>query len=682
MVHIGYWSLVLAALCAGYALILSVWGLTTRTGKWMVNIVRAMYAVMGFLTLAVLSLLILLVQHDFEVRYVASYTNRALPLVYVLSALWAGQEGSLLFWGWLLALCSSVFIWRNAAAAVPTPSPAKRGTIKGLPSALVERLVFCTALASVLGVFLILLLGLANPFEWLPSAPLDGNGLNPLLQNFYMAIHPPILFIGYAGFIVPFALSFAALSTGTLNTDWLKTARRWTLFAWYFLGIGIILGAHWAYLELGWGGYWVWDPVENASLIPWLTGTALVHTIVMQRRKGGVKVWTLGLCILTFALCIFATFVTRSGMINSVHAFGESSIGYYFLGFLLVVALTAIGLLIVRWNTLHTTLSVASVISKESSFLLMNQLLVGLGVAVLYGTLFPFFNELLTGRKIVVDAKFFNRITIPVGLVILVLIGICQRIPWKKTVVPSMTKQIGLPLGAAFGGMIVLFLLGVKHLLTLLTCWFGLFIVFTIVADVSAALRQRFGRKATDISSGTVLLNTLAAQKRLYASYIFHLGVVLVYLGIAVSSAYKLQQETTLKPGESITVGGLRFQYGQLQMTQDAQKVSVSANLTVYRQDKAVTTLRPQKQLFGEGEKAQMVTEIGLHSSLARDIYVILVGWQDDQSATFTIILHPLILWIWIGGFFLFTIGFIVAMLPSRQAQLHEEKEQQQMVAS
>lgn len=702
MAQLGYMFLVAAALCAGYAVMMCGLGLAQRTGKWLVNSVWALHAVTGLLTAAVLSLLILLVQHDFQVRYVASYTSRALPLVYVFSALWAGQEGSLLFWGWLLAICSSIFLWKNPASETSAAPAKKRKTAQHLPVPVIERLVFGLTVASVLGFFLGLLLSLTNPFERLPSAPVDGNGMNPLLQNLYMAIHPPILFIGYAGFIVPFALAFAALSTGALSVEWLNTARRWTLCAWYFLGTGIILGAHWAYLELGWGGYWAWDPVENASLIPWLTGTALLHTLAFQRRKGavrhaghtmtvgdtvhivtephqhsqgGMQIWLVFLSILTFALCIFATFVTRSGMINSVHAFGESVIGYYFLGFLLVVALAATGLLIARWKNLHSNLSVAAVVSKETSFLLTNQLFLGLGAAVLYGTLFPFFTELFTGRKIVVDAQFFNRITIPVGLLLLLLIGLCQRIPWKLPATPARLKLIGLPLGAALVGSVLLFLLGVKHVLTLVTCWFGLFVVCTIIADVFAALRQRLRQKTPETSVGSVLRNLWTSHKRVYTAYIFHVGMALVYVGIAISSAYKIQQEATLKPGESVTVGDLSFQYGQLHMGQDAQKVSVSADMTVFRNERVVAVVMPQKQFFGEGESEQMTTEVGLHSSLTRDIYVILSGWKEDQTATFTILLHPFILWIWIGGFFIFTLGFLLTILPARPmtSQLDEQ---------
>ncbi len=699
MAQIGYFSFILALFCVCYGIVTSLLGLKTSKKQWHRSAAYALHGVTLLFTTAVMILLALLLQRNFQIQYVASYTNLALPTVYLFSALWAGQEGSLLFWGWLISLCSSVFIWKNPLDSTHSQKPQKTNEDQPPPrqnTAESEQTAYTLiALAVVLGFFLILLLVMANPFERLDFVPQDGKGMNPLLQNLYMAIHPPLLFIGYAGFIVPFALAFGILGTGTIKAEKLNTIRRWTLFAWYFLGMGIILGAHWAYLELGWGGYWAWDPVENASFIPWLTGTALLHTLALQRRKGLLKLWNIFLCILTFALCIFATFVTRSGMIESVHAFGESAIGYYFLAFLTLIFLVMACLLVIRWQRFRTQSVIEvfeskeengilrnplfrvlfrinrsfrglcmAVFSKEGSFFLMNQLFMGLSVAVMYGTLYPFFMEILTGKKITVDTIFFNRISIPVGLVLLALIGICQRIPWKNTPSKVLAKHLLIPCGMALTISMLLYVSGVRHVLTVLTCWIGLFVVFTMLLDMGETLGRRFRNKTSAESSGALVLRTLSANKRLYAAYIFHFGIVLMYLGIAVSSAYKIDQEATLRPGASVTVGDVRFQYGELRMAEDPRRVAVAADITVYRNEQQIAVLNPQKHFYGEGEDSQMTTEIGLHTSLQNDLYVILAGWKDDQTATFYFIINPMIIWIWVGGFLVCTLGIIVVVLP------------------
>jgi cytochrome c-type biogenesis protein CcmF len=501
--------------------------------------------------------------------------------------------------------------------------------------------------------------------------------MNPLLQNPYMAIHPPVLFIGYAGFIVPFVLSFAALCTGRIDDDWIKQVRRWALFSWYFLGIGIVLGAHWAYLELGWGGYWAWDPVENASFIPWLTSTALIHTLILQKRRGLLRIWNIFLSVLTFSLCIFGTFITRSGIISSVHAFGQSSIGYYFLTFLAIVFAGTGGLIVSRWKKLRSSSEEESLLFKEGMFFLTTQIFMGLSFAIFLGTMYPFFSELFTGTKITTDASaaFFNRISIPVGLVLLGLMGICQPIPWKKTSLNTLQKQFLIPFGITLIGTILLFVFGVRHLIALLTCGLGLLVITTIGDDIRNTFSRRRGRERSSTSSMTLLIKTLVAQRRRYAAYIFHLGVVFVYFGIAMSSAYQREQEVRLRPGESSTLGNIRFQYEQLKMYEDAQKTVVFAEVTMFKNDKKITTVRPEKRFYGsDSNNTQTTTEIGLHSSLKEDIYVILAGWQEDRTATFTLLVNPLIIWIWIGGFFVFTIGIVMVMFSGARRKANEKE--------
>lgn len=644
MVQIGYLSFVLALLCVVYIIVKSVFELKNYATPWKVSTTQGLYAITGFLTLAIGILLYLLLQRDFQTLYVANYTSRALSTVYVISALWAGQEGSLLLWGWLLAVCGLVFILQY------------RKKTEG--ELAYEHII----LAITIGFFLILLIFIANPFEQLSFVPEDGKGMNPLLQNLYMAIHPPILFVGYAGFAIPFVLAFAALFAGKIDDEWLKSVRSWTLFSWYFLGMGIMLGAHWAYLELGWGGYWGWDPVENASLIPWLTSTALIHTLILQRTRGMLKIWNLILSILTFSLCILATFITRSGVIDSVHAFGESVIGYYFLTFLLIIFLSATGLILYRWKQLKEIYDLQSLLSKEGNILLTNHLFMGLGVAVLYGTLYPFFSELFSKQKVVVETVFYNRVSIPVGLAILALLGICQLIAWRKASWENLRKRFLLPFQIALVGLVILSVLGLRHIPTLITCGLGIFVCATIFSDIWKTITRR--RTPSPQAQQKTFFTIMSAQRQHYAGYIFHIGVVLMFAGIAVSAAYQREKEVKLAPGESATLGDITFQYEDLNAQDNEQGGMVSAEVSIHKKEKHIATVVPQKRFYGEPPDWQVTTEIGLHTSLLSDIYVILQGWQDDKTALFTFIINPLILWIWVGGFLMFTIGIIFEILP------------------
>ncbi len=645
MTEIAYFSLILGLFCAVYTIGVSIVGLTSKERvKWFKSAENGLWAIAGLFSFAMFMLLYFLLQRNFQLEYVASYTDIHLSLPYVISALWAGQQGSLLFWGWILAICSVVFLLQR----------------HGLTDR--ERSFVYSALALTLGFFLILLIFVANPFAKLDFIPADGQGMNPLLQNVYMAIHPPVLFIGYAGFVIPFVLSLSALCAGTVNENWLKYVRGWTLFSWYFLGIGIILGAHWAYLELGWGGYWAWDPVENASFIPWLTSTAMIHTLIVQKRRGMMRLWNLFLSILTFLLCIVATFITRSGMIDSVHAFGESVIGFYFLAFLGLFFVITIALIIVRWSTLRSTYEIPSLLSKDGSFIFTNQLFMGLGFAVLYGTMYSFFSQVLGGRKVTIDANFYNRISIPVGLIILGLMAVCQLLAWKSESLDSLGKKILTPAIGTTAATAALWIVGIHDWLALVTCAFSIFILISICLETGSTLIQR--AKTWQQPFGQVLLTTITAQKPRYVGFMMHAGTALLYIGIAISSTYKLEDEVRMVPGQSASLGGYDFLYEGLSIEEDAQKATVSADVVLSKGDKTIATIVPEKRFYGEGERQQITTEIGLRTSLIRDIYVILAGWEEDQTATISFIIYPLIIWIWIGGFFVYTLGMIIAVLP------------------
>src|SRR5918995_557935 len=404
------------------------------------SVIRSVYAISGCLLVASLALWKGLVSHDLNIEYVASSTSRTLPPYYIFSAFWAGQKGSLLFWGVVLSLFASA-----AQLLTPRRYAHLMPYVAGVTSA-------------VIAFFVSVMVFAADPFERLSFVPADGRGLNPQLQNVGMVIHPPMLYLGYISITIPFAFAVAALLSRRLDTGWIHAIRKWTLISWLFLSIGITLGMWWAYVELGWGGYWAWDPVENASLLPWLTMTAFLHSVMVQEKRGMLKRWNLALVVGTFLLSIFGTFITRSGVIASVHSFTQSNVGYFFLGFLAVAGILAFTLLYTRWPSLKAEVQLESVLSREAAFLFNNLLFVGIAFSVLWGTLFPILSELVRGSKITVGPPFFNRVNVPLGLLLLGLTGIGPLIAWRKASPGNLRRQFTWPV--ASGVVTLLGLLG------------------------------------------------------------------------------------------------------------------------------------------------------------------------------------------------------------------------------
>jgi len=634
MILLAQFSLVVAILCAAYAAIAAIVALRKHSAQWLASAVHAVIALAGSVTLAEFLLFYFLLSRDFRLAYVVRYVNLALHPIYLISALWAGQEGSLLFWVWMLAIFAVVSL-RNAQRNNILHQYGLRRIppdLRYLRSFSAEHSFSVLVCAIVLGFFLIVLAVHANPFSVLPSPPLNGNGLNPLLQNFYMVSHPPLLFIGYAGFGVAFVLAFSALCTGRISKEWVTTMRRWVLFSWYFLGMGIILGARWAYLELGWGGYWDWDPVENSSLIPWLTSTALLHALILQQRKGVFARWNIFLSIITFQLCVFGTFITRSGVLDSVHAYAQSPSGRYFLIFLLGSMSAMVGLFLYRWRHFQHPPFQTALLSKENSFFLTNQLLMGLSFAVLYGTIFPILAALF-GKNVVIEEAFFTRISIPLGLVILGLIGVCQGLPWKQFAghVEYTTFLVPIVLSLLLVGG--LRLTGVTDWLVLLSCGLGGMVAATMLQNLKQFVRP-------------------------FA--LFHLGIAILLVSIAVSSTYKQEQTAKLYPGESFSFGHIRFHYLEKRIDENAERGLLAAVIELYNKDRFIATVTPEKRFYGDHDSPQTTTEVGLYSSLQEDIYVVLDGWDEDDRAYFTFIVSPLILWLWIGGLGGFTLGMLL----------------------
>jgi cytochrome c-type biogenesis protein CcmF len=641
MTQFGYTFILLALGCAAYAVIAAVLGARRKQQDIVDTGHNAAIAVTGFLTLAMLALLQALLTDNFQVEYVASYSNRALPTFYKFTSLWAGMKSSLLFWGWMLSVFSLICIIsyrRQQALLMP----------------------YVTAVMMAVAAFFIAMVAfVTNPFEMLPQAPPDGRGLNPLLQHWAMVIHPPVLYLGYVGFTVPFAFAIAALLTGQTGNEWLKITRRWTIIPWFFLGIGMMLGGKWAYMELGWGGYWAWDPVENAAMMPWLIGTAFVHSVMIQEKKNMLRVWNMVLIILTFTLCIFGTFLTRSGVISSVHSFTQSSLGPLFLGFVGVIATFSFTLLGLRLQLLKTTVRMESVVSRESAFLLNNVVFLGACFAVFWGTLFPVVSEAVRGVKITVGPPWFNAVLVPISLILLLLTGIGPLVAWRKSSPEYLKKMFLLPGLGALLTLVILVIFGVRHLYALISFALCVFVTVTIAAEFHRGAIAR--RHANNESYPVALWRLLMKNRRRYGGYIVHFGMVLIFMGVT-GAAFTQEIQGQVKPGEALHLRNYELVYQDTRYLKDANKEAIESTMIVKRDGRILDTIYPQKHFYIVQQ--QPTTEVALFSNLREDLYVVLGEHNPEtNAATFHAYLNPLVSWVWIGGMIL-TIGTLITLLP------------------
>ncbi len=643
MADIGYIVLVMAFLINLYGMVAGVLAHRWRRADLVESARRGLYAYGLLLTIATFALWYLLLTDDFRVKYVAEHSERALPLLYKFSALWGGQEGSLLFWSFILGL------YIMAAA---TWLREKHPELNAYVYAILHGVAFF---------FMVLLLFAANPFTLLPVTPADGSGLNPLLQNYWMVLHPVGLYLGYIGFTIPFAYAMATLITGHVGNAWVRTIRRWTLVPWMFLSLGILMGSQWAYMELGWGGYWAWDPVENASFMPWLTGTAFLHSIMIQERRGMLKVWNVILIFLTFWLTIFGTFLTRSGIIESVHAFALSNIGPMFFVFLAILLLGFLYLLFTRWPALRSENELDAMLSRESAFLLNNVIFSVIAFTTLFGTTWPIFSELLVGDKLVVSAPFFNRVNGPIFAVLLVLIGVGPLLPWRRATWAVLRHQLQWPLLGSLVTVVGLALVGERRPLPLLG--------WAIVALVTVSILQEYVRgvqarmAATGERPWTALARLLRRNARRYGGYIVHLGVVLAAIGIIGNHFYQVENEGALRVGEALTIGPYRLVYQGLYERRQSNHTQIVSRLAVYRGDTFVGVLEPTRNLYDKRPE-QPTTEVAVRVSPLEDLYVVLAGWeQGGEIASFKVYINPFMVWLWIGGFVMI-LGTLVAMWP------------------
>jgi cytochrome c-type biogenesis protein CcmF len=659
MAEIGFYLLYVGLTLAALGVAASIMGAVTHSRSLIVAGERSSLVVTALLTVAMALLALLFLTDDYSVKYVAEHSSVSTPALYKFTALWGGQSGSLLLWVWIQSLYTAGVVLTN-----------RRKNRDLLPYA-------NAVLTTITGFILVTLCFASNPFLRLASPPADGAGLNPLLQNSMMAIHPPTLYVGYVGFSVPFAFAMAALITGHLGDTWIRTVRRWTLFTWFVLGTGIILGSWWAYLELGWGGYWAWDPVENASLMPWLIGTAFLHSVMIQERRRMLKVWNMILVSLAFALSILGTFITRSGIISSVHSFAQSSVGYFFLFFLLAVIFAATALILYRLPELSSKNRIESIASKESSFLFNNVLLVGITFAVLWGTLFPILSEWVRGTKITVTTSWFNHFNVPLGLALLALTGIGPLLAWRKTTMVLLVRNFRLPLAVTILSSILMFALGVREIAATVSYTFCIFVVACTAVEFmhGAAARQRLHKEGVMAA----MLNLVAHNKRRYGGYIVHVGIVLIFMGITGSSVFQSEGTYTVAPGETFNLGRYQMTFQQVVFSQTDRADSYVATVDVARDNVPVTTLTPAREFF-PSFRNQPASEVDIHHTLTEDLYLVLLSAADDGSATFKGYLNPLVSWIWLGGIVLI-FGGVITMLPdvrerrfAYQASLEEER--------
>ncbi len=642
MADLGTLCLLLALVTSAWAVVASYNGWRARLGELVLSAERAVHATWVLVALAVVSLEYCIFTDRFDLEYVASYSNRALPAVYKITALWGGQAGSLLFWEFILITYAAVIVLTN-----------RRRNRVLMP-------LVVTTLLTVSTFFLGLVNFLARPFLRLASAPEDGAGLNPQLQNPFMAIHPPCLYLGYVGLTLPFAFAMAALATGRLDDTWFRTTRRWTILSWFFLGTGILLGGWWAYVELGWGGYWAWDPVENASLIPWLTCTAFLHSVMIEERKKMLRVWNLALVIMSFLLAILGTFITRSGVISSVHSFTKSNVGPVFAGFLGFAVLLSVGLLLHRVPALKSTHRLDSFVSRESTFLFNNLLLVGAAFAVLWGTLFPILSEAVRGVKITVGPPFFNEVMVPIAFALLTLAGICPVIAWRRASPDRLLEKIQIPFWSLLGGAGALLLFGVRDVYALVSFSLATFVIATTAMEFYWGARAR--QRVSGRGFGASLLGLVDRNKRRYGGFVVHLGFVLILIGVTGSSAFKQEATASLKRGESFSVGRYRMVFQDMVSDDNANREFMGARLAVFDGDRAAGTLVPGQNFYKAGQNPS--TEVDIRSTLRDDLYLILTGFEPQEGrATLKAYLNPLVNWIWIGGGVLI-LGAWFAMLP------------------
>ncbi|PYR91097.1 MAG: cytochrome C biogenesis protein [Acidobacteria bacterium] len=664
MAQIGQFALALAWVVTAYSIVASLLGIRLKHDNLIASGRNAALGTFVCITTAIACLGYLFAVSDFSIKYIAAHSNRDLPIYFKVSSIWGGQEGSLLFWGWLLTAYSALVIvqnWRKHSAMMPYVVAVLMGTS-----------FFFTSMH----------LFIVNPFNQtvflqsdaspLPFVPRDGTGLNPLLQDPYMVIHPPMLYLGFVGFAVPFAFAIAAMITKQLGDTWIRTTRRWTMVAWMFLSIGIMLGGKWAYHELGWGGFWAWDPVENASMMPWLIGTAFLHSVMVQEKKGMLKVWNMVLIILTFIMSIFGTLLTRSGMVQSVHAFAQSPVGGYFRAFIIVALSGALYLLFDRLPYLKSENQMESIVSRESSFMFNNLILLAACFAVFWGTMFPIISEAATGSKITVGPPFFNKVNVPIAIFLMFLTGVGPLLAWRRASTNSLKRNFLSPAVIALASGVALYFRGVQHFYAWLSIVMSIFVTLTIIRE--------FYKGAAARSSGTgetfleAIVNLTLRNTRRYGGYVVHFGFVLLFIGWT-GQAFTTDAEGEMGVGDTLSIREYTLRVDKLGIEDTPNYTSDKATISLFEYGKKVANLYPEKRLYKAGQEKQPTTEVSIYSTAKNDVYVVFQGGtRDGKKAIIQVFYNPLTMWVWIGGIVLVA-GTLIALLPNKKAILRRRPE-------
>ncbi len=648
--NIGYGALLLAFLFALWGIIapvLGYWGFSTEKRIFHPSDRAAILGQFILVTIASSTLIYALVTTDFSIKYVVFNTTRATPFYYRVTGLWGALEGSLLLWEWILIIFSGLVAW----------------IYKDRHHELMPWVLMIFSIVSAF--FLAVIAFSSNPFENVFPVPLDGRGLNPLLEDANMLTHPPLLYTGFVGLTVPYAFAMAALIVGRLDEAWIITTRRWTIIAWFFLTMGNLVGAWWSYHVLGWGGYWAWDPVENAAFMPWLPATAFLHSVQVQERRGMLKVWNLSLIIIAFSLTIFGTFLTRSGILSSIHAFSSGPVGIIFLSFLAFILLASFGLLAWRSKQLRGQPELDSLVSRESAFMLNNVVLISALFTIFLGTIFPLISAAVVGVQVSVGAPYFNSVTVPLFLLLVFLMGVGPMIAWRKASWDNLRRNFLWPMVASFLVALVLFVWSVRDFLPLLGFTLMAFVVFSILFDTALAVRARHRIAGEGVFRALI---TLARRnQRRYGGLIVHLGVVLVFLGIAGSMSYSQEREATLRVGEGLSVGRYYVQFEGLSGSKQPTHIRVEGAFKVFNEGHEIGVLSPALKFFPT-QKSPIGRAV-FRSTLTDDLYLILSGFSEleQNQATLKVLVRPLLVWMWLGAFVI-ALGTIVAVLPHRRA--------------
>jgi cytochrome c-type biogenesis protein CcmF len=640
---LGFFALLLAFLAAVYAVVASWYGNRTGRMAWVESARNALIITFPLVLLACLALVVSLLRGDFSLEYVVRVSSREMPTYLKITALWGGQAGSLLFWNLLLALFTAAAMarnWHKERALMP----------------------YALIVAGITQIFFLTLsLFLENPFARLAAIPPDGNGLNPLLRHPGMIIHPPMLYLGFTGFTIPFTFALAALIANKLDDSWIRTTRRWTLVAWLFLSLGLILGGRWAYDVLGWGGYWGWDPVENASFMPWLAGTAFLHSVIIQEKRDMFRMWNIFLIVLTYCLVILGTFVVRSGIISSVHSFAQSAIGPFFFGFIAFMFVFSAYWMLKRRDALATPNHLDSLLSREAAFLYNNFLILAiLGVVFLF-TYYPIFSEIVTGEKGFLGPPVYERALAPLFALLVLLMGVAPLTMWYRTSAQRLGISLRWPALLAAALIALLIVLGIRSWPALLGYWVVTFSTILTLLEFGKGTRARMKRGERP---WVAFSHLLGRNRRRYGGYWIHLGVLVMAFGIISVELFQQETQIRLQAGESLTLGDYEMVFENVARYDGPDDLIITeAAVSVYRDGRFLRSLAPRIEFYTR--TGQPMTIPAARSTFSEDFYVLLVNWEPTSAdaATFRVYLNPLINWVWAGGI-IFIIGTLIAAWP------------------